>query len=586
MQLIRIGGDVSLQSLSNTPFDVVVIGAGNAGMAAALYAAIDGARVLLVERTSHVGGSSALSGGTTWVPCTHHGATVNPDDTLEAAERYLDHAVGERSSAAVRRAFLQNGPEAVRHIEDNSDVKYRAVPRHPDYISDLPGSTVAGRALEPVPFDGRLLGDLFQLVRPPISEFTVLHGMMVDRIDIAHLLAPFKSFTSMRHVISILLRHISDRMRYPRGSRLVMGNAHIARLLYSLSKRDNVTLAIETEMEQMHTGVNGVEAVTLRHNGQRVTVQVRGGVILASGGFNRHPQLRETMLPGIDAGWCPGAPGHTGQAHEVAKQLGAHYGQGALSHAFWAPVSIRRRFDGSRAVFPHFVFDRAKPGMITVNQDGERFLNESTSYHLFGIAMQEANRTKPSIPAWLVCDAEAMRKYGMGMVRPQEKNFEPYLADGYLTRASTLEELAGKIGVSPEKLRASVEQINSYAERGEDPDFGRGTTLYQKNLGDPNWSGKNPSIGPIKTAPFFAVRLYPGDIGAATGFETTPEGCVVGEGGQPIGGLYAAGNDMHSITGGTYPAPGITLGPGLVFAYLASRHAVRRAKESGALKAA
>mgnify|MGYP001236412737 CR=1 FL=1 len=587
MQLIQIGGKVSLQSLSGAEFDVVVVGAGNAGMSAALYAAIEGARVLLVERTSHVGGSSALSGGTTWVPCTHHGATVNPDDTLENVERYLDHAVGTRSSAAVRRAFLQNGPEAVRHIEANSDVKYRVVPRHPDYTSDLPGATVCGRALEPMPFDGRLLGDLFSLVRPPINEFMVLHGMMVDRIDIPHLLAPFKSFASLRHVLKILGRHFSDRVfrGYPRSTRLVMGNALVARQLYSLSKRDNVTLAMETEVEQMHAGAGGVEAVTLHHNGQRATVKVRGGVILASGGFNRHPELRKTMLPGIDPGWCPGAPGHTGQAHDVAKQLGARYGQDAMSHGFWAPVSIRRRYDGSRAVFPHFVFDRAKPGMITVNQEGERFLNESTSYHLFGIAMQEANKSKPSIPGWLICDADAMHKYGMGMVRPQEKNLEPYLADGYLTRASSLDELASKIGVSAAKLRKSVEQINSYAERGEDPDFGRGRTLYQQNLGDPNWGGKNPSIGPIKKAPFFAMRLYPGDIGAATGFETTPDACVIGEGGQPIGGLYAVGNDMHSITGGTYPAPGITLGPGLVFAYLAARHAVRRARTPDALAA-
>jgi succinate dehydrogenase/fumarate reductase flavoprotein subunit len=298
-------------------------------------------------------------------------------------------------------------------------------------------------------------------------------------------------------------------------------------------------------------------------------------VVLASGGFNRHPDLRQAMLPGADIGWCPAAPGHTGEAHALAQGLGAVYGQGGLSNAFWAPVSLRQRADGSTAAFPHFVMDRAKPGMLTVNQAGERFVNESTSYHLFGMAMWSAR----SVPAFLVCDTDALRRYGLGMVRPgaSAKDMAPFLADGYLTRGATLDELARKLGINAAGLQASVQKINSYAQTGVDPDFQRGVTAYQQNIGDATASGKNPNLGPLQTAPYYAVKLYPGDIGAATGFATDVHARVLDASGQPIPGLYAVGNDMHSIMGGVYTAPGITIGPGLVFARIATRHAAARA---------
>ncbi|MFC5522148.1 FAD-dependent oxidoreductase [Polaromonas jejuensis] len=572
-----------LNSLVELPesasYDVAVIGAGGAGMSAALVAAIAGKKVLLVESTEYVGGTTAWSGGTTWIPGTCHSASVNKTDTLADAARYLDNAVGPRSPAALRQAFLDHGAQAVAHIEANSELKYRAYPKHPDYISELDGSTLNGRALEPLPFDGRLLGGLFGLIRPPIPEFTVLGGMMVDRTDINHLLGMKQSMASFWHSVRILSRHVLDRLRHPRGTRLVMGNALVGRLLYSLSQRKNVSLLTRTTVEHIARGAGGtggIEAITLLQNGQRRSVRVTGGVILASGGFNRHPGLRKGMLPGIDTDWCPGAPGHTGQALELARALGASFGADGMSHAFWAPVSRRKRADGSTAVFPHFMMDRAKPGMLTVNQAGERFVNESTSYHLFGLAMQQAHQSTPSIPAYLICDAEALRKYGLGMVRPGGKGLQPFLADGYLTQADSLEALAQKLGISATGLKASVASINAYADTGVDPDFQRGVTAYQRNMGDASWTGKNPNIGPLTQAPYYAVRLYPGDIGASTGLVTDAKARVLDQNAQAIPGLYAVGNDMHSIMGGVYAGPGITIGPGLVFAYLAARHAAAR----------
>jgi succinate dehydrogenase/fumarate reductase flavoprotein subunit len=571
-----------LHSLKDLPadarYDLVVIGAGGAGMAAALFAALDGQQVLLVERTEHVGGTTAWSAGTTWVPGTHHAAKVNPSDTLADAARYLTNAVGERTPVALRQAFLNHGAAAIRLLEDRTELKFRPYPKHPDYISDLGGSTLNGRALEPLPFDGRSLGDLFKLVRPPIPEFTVLGGMMVDRTDINHLLALTKSLASFRHSLKIIARHGMDRLSHPRGTRLVMGNALVARLLYSLSKQSGVTLALNTSVERFERGGAGVTGVVLKGqataSGDTRNVTARGGVVLASGGFNRHPDLRARMLPGADIAWCPAAPGHTAEAHALAKDAGAVYGQGALSNAFWAPVSLRARADGTTAVFPHFVMDRAKPGMLTVNRQGERFVNESTSYHLFGLAMQATG----SVPAWLVCDATALQKYGIGMVRPgaSPKDMAPFLADGYLTLGTTLDELANKLGIDAAGLKASVEEINRCADTGVDTRFHRGETAYQQNIGDATAGTKNPNLGPIKTAPFYAVKLHPGDIGAATGFATDGDARVLDTEGRAIPGLYAVGNDMHSIMGGVYTAPGITIGPGLVFGYLAARHAVAR----------
>lgn len=559
-------------------FDVVVLGAGGAGLSAALFAAIEGASVLVVEKTGHVGGTTALSAATTWVPGTRQGAAVNPEDTLEQAACYLDNAIGERSPRALREAFLAHGREAVDRIEAHSELRYRAYAKHPDYISELDGSTLCGRALEPLPFDGRRLGPLLRLLRSPIPEFTVLGGMMVDRNDINHLLGMTRSWASLRHSARILARHAMDRLRHPRGTRLVMGNALIGRLLYSLSRHAKVSLALHSSVSAAGPEQDGLRSLSLQQNGQRRTVKVRGGVVLASGGFNRHAPWRQERLPGIPPDWCPAAPGHTGQAQELALGLGACQAPPGLSPAFWAPVSLRRRADGSQAVFPHFVMDRAKPGMITVDQAGERFVNESTSYHLFALAMQEAHRHRPAIPAYLVCDAHALRRYGLGMVRPGGGGLAPFLADGYLVAGPTLEDLGRQLGLPAGALARTVERFNHHADAGVDPDFHRGETAYQHNIGDATAGGRNPNLGRLQEAPFYALRLYPGDIGASDGLRTDAQARLLDADGQALPGLYAVGNDMSSIMGGVYTAPGITIGPGLVFAYLAARDACARAR--------
>jgi succinate dehydrogenase/fumarate reductase flavoprotein subunit len=556
-------------------YDVAVLGAGAAGMAAALFAALEGRRVLLIERTEYLGGTSAYSAATTWVPNTRHRDAIGAEDSFETASGFLDRAVGNRSSKAVRDAVLRRGPAAIAELEDRTQVHFRARPFHPDYLTEVEGSTTFGRALEPKPFEAAFLGKDLDLVRPPIPEFTILGGLMIDRDDIFHLLRMKRSVRSAFYAVRLFIKYGLDRARNGRCTRLLMGNALIGRML--AAARDlKVDIATRARVTDILAPEGAVTGLVVEQGGQSRTIAIRGGVVLASGGFARHPKKRGAFLPKPTPEYSPSAPGHTGEAHDLAERLGAHYGEGHMQPCFWAPVSVRTRADGSTAVFPHFVFDRSKPGTVCVGQDGRRFVNESTSYHLFCAAQFAENRDGSHVPCFLITDARGLRKYGLGMIRPGGARIAPFLADGYLTEGRSLVDLAAKLGVDGRGLEETVRSMNGYAETGKDPDFGRGETTYQRANGDAEYPGPNPTLGPIAEAPFYAVRLYPGDIGSAMGLVVDEYARVTRADGSPIEGLYACGNDAQSIMGGVYPGPGITIGPGIVMGHMAGKHAAAR----------
>lgn len=554
-------------------FDIAVLGAGAAGMAAAVFAALRGARVILIERTEYLGGTTAYSAGSAWIPNTRHAA---PDDSPEKARKYLNLAVGNRSPASMRDVFLKNGPLAVEELESRTDLQFSARPLHPDYLYELDGSTSYGRALEPQTFDASQLGADLHLIRPPIPEFTILGGMMVDRDDIANLLRMTKSPKAFAYALRLIGSYLFQKVRFGRGTRLVMGNAMIGRLLKSA--RDlGVTIATQAETTAFTGDETKIDGLVVRQGSVERTLQVRGGVILASGGFGRHPELRKKLLPEPLSEYSPAAPGHTGALHDLAFAQGADYGTGAEQNVFWAPCSVRKRSDGSTAVFPHFVLDRSKPGTICVDKNGNRFTNESRSYHEFGMAMYAANENGSTIPTYLIADAKALTKYGLGFVRPGGHGLNRFLEDGYLVRGNTPEELAANLGIDPKALKSTIERFNTFALKGADEDFHRGETAYECVNGDAAHK-PNPTLGTLETAPFYAVRLLPGDIGAATGLQTNENCQVLGKGDQPIQGLYACGNDMQSIMGGVYPGPGITIGPAITFGYVAAMHAYGQAE--------
>jgi 3-oxosteroid 1-dehydrogenase len=543
--------------------DVLVFGAGMGGMTAALIASLEGLDVLLCEKTDQVGGTTSTSAGTVWIPGSSQAARDGVPDRIDDARRFLEAEIGPRA-LKIREAYLAAGPAALDYLDMRTDVKFRAPPRHPDYHSNQPGRALAGRALAPLPFDGRLLGQDFARVRPPIAPFMVLGGMMVGKDDIPILLKPFASVANVAAAVKLLLRHAGDRLRFKRGTRLVMGNALVARLFYSLRTR-NVPIAYGTRLVELTKDGGRVKGAVVEIGGKPQTIRARRGVILATGGFAPNEELRAEFMKGLPVAHSNAFEGASGDGFSAARVAGAAVDDQHTSPAFYFPSSLHKD-----TIYPHILLDRAKPGLIAVNKDGRRFVNESDSYHDFTEAMLRTNAAAQSVPAWLICDRSFIRDYGLGLVHPGagRREIERYIGDGYLHRAETLMELAQRIGVDGKNLQHSVEQHNRYAATGIDEAFGKGGTEYNQFNGDPA-NKPNPCLRPIVETPFFAVAVFPSTMGTCVGLATDGDARVLDERGEAIGGLYAVGNDMASLFRGVYVGPGITLGPALVFAYRA-----------------
>lgn len=551
--------------------DVVVVGAGAGGMAAALTASVGGCSVLLLEKTDRIGGSTAVSGGAVWAPLNAQTEKVGHPDSFEKVWTYLHNTVGDAAPTDVRRAFLDACAQAVEWFERHTEVRLAARTYSPDYYPDREGAAFGGRSLDPLMFDGRQLGPRFKELRDPLPEFMVLGGMMVTMTDAKHLLAVTKSFTSWKEGMKLVLRYALDRLQgYHRGTRLVLGNALAGRLFKSVLDR-GIDYWLNTTVSHLERDAARVVGVTVQRDGRQIRVRARRGVVLATGGFPWSEALRREHYPQPTGPWSMSPQDNAGGGIALGQQAGATLGNGHFSPAFWAPVSILQRPDGSQLRYPHLVWDRAKPGLMAVNSAGQRFVNESTSYHEFVLGMYRSQKTVPTFPAFLVCDAPFMERWGMGLALPGGRPREHLVQAGYLYRADTLDGLAAQLGIDATGLKASAERFNHFAETGHDEDFGKGSTEYNRYLGDADHA-PNPCLGPLRQGPFYAVKVYAGDIGTALGLRCNTHAQVLDIQGQPVEGLYAVGNDMHSIMGGQYPAPGITLGPALTFGWIAGQH--------------
>jgi len=559
--------------------DLLIAGAGPAGMAAAIFARLRGLDVLLIEKSDQVGGTAATSAGTLWIPENSQGKANGDHDSLAAAAGYLDGLIASHTprTDAQRRAYLETGIEAIDLLQAKTAVQFLPCGPHPDY-HDRPGAAVSGRAIIPAPFDGRALGRDFEHLRAPLPEIMIFKGMMVGKTDIPRLVGRFRSPGNFVYSGRLFLRYLLDRLRYSRGTRLMMGNALVGRMFLSL--RDlGVRPAFNTALTGLVTEGDRVTGADISGPEGPIRVRARLGVILATGGIGHAERYRKRFMPEPTPPYSLACDTAEGDGIAAAEAVGARLDDTENGNGgFWSPVSLLRRRDGSAGLFPHLSLDRAKPGLIAVNADGKRFVNEADSYHDFVEAMYRAEGNRKSIPAWLICNRDFVRKYGLGQIYPGTRDLSPFVRSGYLRVAATPEALAGEIGVEPAALRATLDRYNEQARRHVDEDFGKGHSALNRFNGDPAVK-PNPCIAPIAESELCAMQVWPAEIACSAGLSADADARVVDANERPIPGLFACGNDMASIMGDSYPGPGTTLGPAVVFAYRAVERAAQEASE-------
>jgi succinate dehydrogenase/fumarate reductase flavoprotein subunit len=562
--------------------DLLVLGSGAAGLTAALVGANEGLSVLLVEKSEWLGGTTARSAGTVWIP--GHRQQADPRADATEAARYLDALVGDRSHRDLRTAYLRHAPDALEHLR-NQGIGFRHTAGAVDYHPEVPGAGV-GRALEPEPFDGRRLGRrAFGRVRHPMREFTLLSGTLMLRRAEADQLAAFaeEAVRAAATAARLGLRWLLDRAGgYPRGTRLTMGNALVA-ALYERLRALSAEVWFTAHAGELVVDERGrVSGAVVRRRGAVTRVRARRGVILACGGFSANPELRAEHLPEPVAQFTPAVPEATGDALHLAQTVGGALGAPQDDNAMWFPGSLGRRRDGSTAVFPH-IWDRAKPGVVAVDQGGRRFVDESVSYHRFVRAMYATHPHRPAVPAWLITDAAALRRYGLGMVRPYlpRAALRRHLEEGYLSSGRTVRALAGTLGVDPEALEQTVAACRAAAV-GRDDEFGKGRSPFGHQYGDRGHT-PNVNLGPLDRPPFYAVAVFPTPLSTTLGVRTDADARVLTATGEPVPGLYACGDDANSVTAAEYPGPGCRIGGALTFGYLAARHAAQDVRKGTVL---
>lgn len=537
-------------------WDVVVLGTGAAGLTAAFTAAQNGARVGLYEKSDQVGGTTAWSGGQVWIPCNPHQESIGVSDSREEAFTYIMSLSRGLLREELINAYLDAGPEMVRYLDRHAATEFYAVRDFPDYHPERPGGKPeGGRTIECPLFPFEELGPWAQRVTQspyyPSSHLTMSEtplGAVNPQIPSAEELA-------------------RRAERDERGS----GQALAGRLLKACLDV-GVEPQVSSRARELVVEDGRVTGVVIETPEGSTTVRARSGVILANGGFEWNEEYKRAFLRG-PLTHPVSVKTNTGDALYMAMKVGAMLAN--MREAWWIPAADLP--EGVNAMNRAMInADRTRPRSIMVNRSGRRFTNEAANYNAFGGAFHAEDVAAfdyANLPCWLIFDQEYLRRYGT--VGPHLAGEQP---PSWLTSYPSIEALAEGIGVPATALLATVEQWNTYAAEGRDRDFHRGESAHDRWWGDPAYKGDvRGTLGPLDTAPYYAIRVESGSIGTKGGPKVDETARVVDLDGNVIQGLYAAGNAMGSPFGATYGGAGGTLGPAMVFGYLAGRHAATQA---------
>lgn len=536
-------------------YDVVVLGTGAAGLTAAIAAHDAGARVAAFEKADKVGGTSAWSGGMVWIPGNRHMAELGLPDSREDVLTYLMSMSHGLIDADLAAAFVDAGPSVLEHLEEHTPARFQVIKDFPDYHPEHPGAARrGGRSLECPLFPFADLGPWQQRVTvgPQLSGNILMSETSLGRG------APGGVPTD-----EMARRQLRDE----RGA----GQGLVGALLKGCLDRgiEPVTGARGVALLRGDGRVTGVVLETAE--GRR-EVHAAGGVVLATGGFEWDRDLVTTFIRG-PLERTAAVPTNTGDGLRMAMRVGA--GLGNMREAWWVPIIDVPMPDGTVAGW-QVNGERSRPHSIMVNKKGRRFADEAANYNALGAAFHVLDVTEfdyVNHPAWLIFDDHYLQRYGLAGFKSGRGRATP----GWMVEAPDLAGLAGKLDVPADELAATVARWNENAAHGRDPEFRRGESLHDRWWGDSALGeGPESTIGPLDTPPYYAVRVWSGCLGTKGGPRTDANGQVRDVDGAPIAGLYAAGNVMASVLGMTYGGAGGTLGPAMVFGFLAGQHAAGR----------
>ncbi|OAA62032.1 3-oxosteroid 1-dehydrogenase [Niveomyces insectorum RCEF 264] len=557
--------------------DVLVVGTGGPALTAALRAKSLGLSTLVVEKNAKIGGTSCFSGSGCWIPNSH--VHNDKNDSVQKALTYMETIVGDGAGPASSRerkeAFLTEGPRMVRWLE-SAGYRWTPTPKYPDYFPHQPGAQVGGRSIEALMYDAALLGpwrDMLNInpVRAPLPLYT--H-------ELSKIVRARCSWDGLLTAVKIWGVRLYPN-RFLGGDPVCLGVSMISRLLYMNVKLGTPiwTSSPMTELT-VDEATGRVTGALVEHEGRTVTVQAAHGVILAGGGFARNAEMRQKyQAPPITADWTSACQTDQGDAIRAAQRVGS--ATALMDSAWWGAAM----YEPVSKLGIWCLYDRGLPHSMIVDKAGQRFANESQNYNALGTAIwQRQQDGKETIPSFLIMDSTHRNRYLFaGRFMPGKPIPAKDLASGFVTKADTLPELAAQLGIDAAGLVATQKRFNRFVEQGVDEDFGRGSSVYDFYLGDPSYGDKNRNLGKVEKGPFYAVKIWPGDLGTKGGVLTDERARALREtspgSGQykVIPGLYAAGNTSASVMGRTYAGAGATLGPGLTFGYIAATDCARDA---------